>query len=76
MSTVVEQTIGDLMRQYNVKLERYKRMEEWAATATKEELERYGRQAQLVIAECSEALNALTRHVRVSEDEVKNGFDI
>lgn len=73
---MVEQTIGDLMRQYNVKLERYKRMEEWAATATKEELERYGRQAQRVIAECSEALNALTRHIRVSEDEVKNGFDI
>lgn len=76
MDSGKEQTIGELMRQYNDKLARYKRMEEWAATATKEELGRYGRQAQLVIAECSEALNALTRHIRVSEDEVKNGFDI
>ena len=76
MDSGKEQTIGDLMRQYNNKLAGYKRMEEWAATATKEELERYRRHTRQVVAECSEALNALTRHIRVSEDEVKNGFDI
>lgn len=71
-----ERTIGDLMREYNAKLERYKRMEVWAATANEEELNKFESAMDQVIADCNEALYAITRHITVTDKQVLDGFDI
>ena len=71
-----ERTMGNLMREYNAKLTRYKRMEVWVATANEEELDKYESAMARVIADCNEALYAITRHITVTDKQVLEGFDI
>lgn len=64
----------ELMADYNKKLARYRKMEEWEKNASHEDQLKLEKHIRQVIDDCSQALNRVQALRSVAIDEVINGF--
>lgn len=65
----------NLKRDYNAALERFKNMEEWCQTASKEEQQKYAGNVFEVINTCNRLLNQIKEIDKfVTPQEILNGF--
>lgn len=65
-----------LLRTYNDKLARYRRMCKWCEKASLDEQLQQEAHIQQVIDDCNQVLNEIRRYREVTDDEVLQGFDL
>lgn len=72
----MSRTLEGLLRDYNSKLARYRRMCQWCEKASLDEQLQQETHIQQVIDDCNQVLNEIRRYREVTDDEVLQGFDL